>query len=659
MSKLAAGLTKTVVETALLNVKDLDAANDVNASVAKVSGLPTGTDLSASLSALSNAASAAQIAADNAQDDATNAKTLTDRLKITKPSTEGGAVAYIVGLALDGSIKVSEKANTVEYEAGLGLGANRYVLKDAVTSGARPAEDGGSIIHVGTEGLYFEGLFLNGVWLEQFGVKKTGDNAAKIKAALDYAESKNRGEVKAQGNVYPTSSLILTKNVAIVGPEYNALNVHDMSVTPADETGTLVLQAVSGSTGILILANGDSKVSGLKNCIVDATTHTGDVVVFTGSGSEVRHNNFLKNVLIYKGTGKQLWMTADNNGSLIENVFCRGGVDRITAVSDYGIYDESQDSKIFNCFAAFCKLRSIFDAAGSGRRKDVDAWGSQQQSMELTGSSRYNSLQIDGSGLGGLKISSAKNAAIFLLKLVNNNQNNATVDGDIEVTGDCRGTTLSKVQLLGTDAGVMNNAMHQISTAKTGIAVSDVTIATSYTNQLNETAEAYWELSNIRTTNFVHRLMRANQINPNLSFAPHAASAPSGWVTRNNGASVVELVDLPTSYHSAAKITSSVTGTSGIQYTGKTVDEVRNTRVRIKALVKGSGATSLGNQFLQIFDGVTSPKVDIPNNATWTEVAIIHNIPDAATNFQVRLVASNATTAGLILYVTAVTIEVY
>lgn len=614
---------------------EVDTAEKIKTALEKAHGMPAVEDVKAS-------------------------KTETDRLKEIKPAATVQTLADAIALAESGNLAVLGKVGTVEYSASTGIGGNAYQLIDGVTE--RPSSNVGSVFHIsgGSGYLYLKGLFNNGIWLEQFGVSTSGDNAVKIKAATDYAQAVGAGDVYANGNVYQTSSLLLTQNVTIVGPDYNALNVHDMATTPADETGALVLQAVSGSTGLLIDADDTSKVAGIKNAIIDASNHTGDVVVFDGDDVEVRNNNYLKNVLIWKGTGKQLTMTALNNGSLIENVFCRGGASRDTAVSDYGIYDESQDSKIFNSYAAFCKLRCIYDAAGSGRRKDIDGWGSQTVGVEITNSARYRGLQIDGCGLGGLKIASAKNASILQLKLVNNNQAEASVDGDVEVTGDCRGTKIIGADFLGTDSGTQpDHAFYQPEGVTTGISVSHATIATAYPEQFNETAEAYWDLDNIKTTSFPYRLMRSNQINPNVSFAPHASNAPDGWAARNGATAEVELVEVPEGYHSATKITSSAISTNGIQFVGKTVDEVRNARVRIKGLVRGSGATGSGNQFLQLFDGVSSTVVEIPNNATWTEVALVHNIPDAATHFQVRLIASNTATAGLILYATAFIIEVY
>ena len=537
--------------------------------------------------------------------------------------------------------------------SGIAVGGNQYTIR---SNAVRPAEDGGSVFHVGTGNRYLAAIFPNGVFLEQFGVKAGVDNAIAIKSATEYARLKGQGAVYSRGGVYPISSLVLSANVNIVGPELNALNIQDIRIISAKDTSKLVFEAVSGSTGILISAYDDSQTAGLVNVIVDATNHTGDVIVFDAT-VEVRNNNWLRNVLIHKGTGKQVYLTANNNGSLLQNVFCSGGDSRTDVVSDYGIYDESQDAKFWGVYAGFHNLRGIYAGGGAARWENADAWGSQQTGVEITGASTWYRLQSNTNNEAGLIINS-QDVIISTYSSVNNNQGLAGIDGDVMAMGDCRGSSITNAKLSGADAGGVPFAFYQDPSVKTGLSIRGADISTSYPGQFDPTAEAYWDIASARTTRFPIALMRANQINTNLAFSAHAANAPVDWDVRNGGVAVREDVDVPLGYTTATRITSGSAATSGIMFQ-KSVADIAGTRVRVKALVKGTGAAFLGNQKIELFDGVASTLMDIPNDATWQEIAFVHSVDPAATHFQVRLLASVSAVPNLDLLATAVSIEVY
>lgn len=80
------------------------------------------------------------------------------------PSVQALKDAVASGVRLPG-----QYATTDSYVAGEGRGANRYLIVDAGSSANRPADDNGSVIHVGTGGLYLKGLFAYGVHIDQFG----------------------------------------------------------------------------------------------------------------------------------------------------------------------------------------------------------------------------------------------------------------------------------------------------------------------------------------------------------------------------------------------------------------------------------------------------------------------------------------------------------
>lgn len=183
----------------------MPAANDVQGAIDKVTTLPTNAELTASLDAITGTAD--------------NAKAETDRLKLIKPAAEGNSLSDLIALAIAGEIEVGSKANTVEYFDGSGIGGNRYVLKDAGSSGARPAADGGSVIHVGTNGLYFLALFLNGVFIEQFGAvqSEVTDSSVAVQAAIDFASSSGRLKIFADYGTFVVHNIALKSGVNLVG----------------------------------------------------------------------------------------------------------------------------------------------------------------------------------------------------------------------------------------------------------------------------------------------------------------------------------------------------------------------------------------------------------------------------------------------------------
>ena len=140
--------------------------------------------------------------------DSGSAKTETDRLKITKPPATAQTLADAISLA--SSVPVGEFIQTAEYNADTGIGGNTYQKLDAGSSGARPDEDGGSVIHLtgGSGGLYLEALFLNGIWVGQFGATglKGVDASAAFNAAYLYACYKDEYLPTNQASVSLTNS---------------------------------------------------------------------------------------------------------------------------------------------------------------------------------------------------------------------------------------------------------------------------------------------------------------------------------------------------------------------------------------------------------------------------------------------------------------------
>ena len=128
------------------------------------------------------------------------------RLQSTNPAARGKSLSNAIVLA-NSYMKVGEVVTTREYHPGTGYGGNSYVLLDAGSAGARPLDDGGIIIHVGSGGLYLQGMFPDGnITLERFGAQENDASTAVaalnafcegLIAPLDAAEGTNFGLVKA------------------------------------------------------------------------------------------------------------------------------------------------------------------------------------------------------------------------------------------------------------------------------------------------------------------------------------------------------------------------------------------------------------------------------------------------------------------------------
>lgn len=109
------------------------------------------------------------------------------RLQATKPAATVQTLANALTLAASEMI-TGELITWREYHDGTGVGRNTAALLDAGSAEARPPADGGSVFHVGAEGLYLKGLFPDDVGLSKFGMDLSGTIGAEgYEAAIKYA----------------------------------------------------------------------------------------------------------------------------------------------------------------------------------------------------------------------------------------------------------------------------------------------------------------------------------------------------------------------------------------------------------------------------------------------------------------------------------------
>lgn len=115
------------------------------------------------------------------------------RMGTTKPSANALTLNAALTLAAT-SMSVGESVEWFEYTTNSG-GGNTATLMDAGSAGARPAQDNGSIFHVGSAGLYLKAHFtLNIVHAAQFGANSgtATDKAAALINALTFCKENNR-----------------------------------------------------------------------------------------------------------------------------------------------------------------------------------------------------------------------------------------------------------------------------------------------------------------------------------------------------------------------------------------------------------------------------------------------------------------------------------
>lgn len=136
------------------------------------------------------------------------------------------SVAALVAATATGDVAVGEVAETIAYRDGwaatvkVPVGGNHYELIDAGSAGARPAENGGSVIHVagGSGGLYLKGLFMSGpVNPFQFGAygDNSNDDTTAMQNAFDFAD-----RVHICAGIYlvdPVVGLVVSERLTITG----------------------------------------------------------------------------------------------------------------------------------------------------------------------------------------------------------------------------------------------------------------------------------------------------------------------------------------------------------------------------------------------------------------------------------------------------------
>lgn len=172
------------------------------------------------------------------------------RMGTTKPSANALTLNAALTLAAT-SMSVGESVEWFEYTTNSG-GGNTATLMDAGSAGARPAEDGGSVFHVGSNGLYLKAHFtLNVVHAAQFGANSgtPEQKAAALLKALEFCKSNNR-------------SLSLTGMDGYITPD--SFNVgHNESLTIYSDTRSKITPTGEGNWTLTLTGSATLKADGV------------------------------------------------------------------------------------------------------------------------------------------------------------------------------------------------------------------------------------------------------------------------------------------------------------------------------------------------------------------------------------------------------------
>jgi hypothetical protein len=484
----------------------------------------------------------------------------------------------------------------------------------------------------------------------------TWDWTPAIQGGIDALSAAGGGELRLYpGRNFPFTGLTMKEAVVLNGmaPRMNGVMLF---ATGARWPGAKLIYTGS-SDAITFPSNayGAAIVGLALNC--DGQT-AGSGIVLDDAAGVLRPGQLVRDVLVYRAVDRGVKILAGNREARFERVFVRGGDDATSRRTSVGWDNSSVDCVFTHCWAGFCNFRGIAEKGGASRYDNIDVWSSGGRGVEITGSSSdWYRLQTDGCEGAGLEITGGDDINLFGYVSLNNCA--SVSEYDVEITGDSRSVNFIAPKMRGAGAASLGAFREN---TKSHVQVRGARIATGYTERFSDRARAYWSITDASNPvrPWLPSLVVPVQKNDNPYFADYSGSAPVGWAVRNGGSAVLRTVDLPTEALTGTTITSSATGTSGIQIDlTAELAHLTGRRIRVRGMFKGDGTSAANDQRIQIQDGVSNPIEVIPNNATWEYIAIDHRIPLNATVLQIRLVAANGTTAGKVLAATGVSVEFY
>lgn len=263
-----------------------------------------------------------------------------------------------VSLVESGKIPVGSAVNTLEYHTGTGVGGGSYQLIDAGDAGSRPSEDGGKVVHAGSDGLYLS-FVGNLPSPEQYGVLTDGtDSTAEFKSWIANNAALYCHSVSGGKKIYTVTDFDLNL------PHHKLVAIGNVEIHTSSEGVTLSGDNASMS-GVTIIHS---------NSATDGVTTQGfanvlDSVFVTGSSNNACLIDGLETRVSggkYKG-GTVAAMNVSAADSILENVYLEqsgtgllsNGVGTITAYNVHsfgntgkGFYiTGANGSKLTDCFA--------------------------------------------------------------------------------------------------------------------------------------------------------------------------------------------------------------------------------------------------------------------------------------------------------------------
>lgn len=398
----------------------------------------------------------------------------------------------------------------------------------------------------------------------------------------------------------------------------------------------------------------------LRNIIIDARLQvSGDALKYSDTDGVQRTDAEANGLLVYKsGNGAAIRISPNHKEGKFDKIFARCGSGVYSAADgQLGLVAESIDWDFGRVLCGFARERSLLYTGGACRFGRIDAWGSADISAEIQGTSvTFERLQVDGSGNSGLLINGGDDVVINQFISINNCLTASTPADDVIIRGEVRSLSIAQARLRGS-SGNIRYGIGMEDTA-TGIGnIGDINSASSYLSSMNDRARAYVSVGGSTNALSMGRGSphRVESLTVNPLFTKWTGSLPDGLTARGSAtAAQITPSGITTgNYTSGVRITSGAVGVSGLQAI-LDKDKYKGRRIHVEGWVKGTGLTFLGNQRIQLFDGVGTHVEIIPNDNQWHWIAIDVQMDIAATDVQIRFVAANDATAALPLDMTAI-----
>lgn len=315
----------------------------------------------------------------------------------------------------------SRRAVIIHLETG---GGNDYVIEERDGS----AEDGGSIIYLNDEALQARGLFLSGVYVNQFGADPTGssESASAIQAAVDYLGSKGGGVVRFLPGTYLNDGVeVLYHGIVIDGTGRSSTEIvyTNSEGTAAafsfgqSKTGSGTLTPVSGCAikNMSIDGNrdGGARGSALRTTVFDGivieNVHVRDCAGgygfgIVGTGLSPRNDIIVKNCSAIRCGADGMDIKAGLHRVLIDGFYTAGHLNE-TDGDSLGLDVRGQYVSVNNVWATDCLEAGVRIRINSGIQQEND-WGVTQDAQVAV-----NNV-FSWENRDGLILNSAKDSAI-------------------------------------------------------------------------------------------------------------------------------------------------------------------------------------------------------------------------------------------------------